>query len=138
MQGLGADVVLDYRATDVGDLRALPPFDVVVDLVGTEPAALYDLLGPGGRLVPLGVDAADPLGGLRATADLAERHPGRVLPFSNDARSDELGAFAELVEKGVVRVPVQARFALDDVAAAYRRVEAGGIRGKVVVVVDRS
>ncbi|WP_224389763.1 NAD(P)-dependent alcohol dehydrogenase [Pseudonocardia sp. ICBG1293] len=136
VRDLGADVVLDHRRTAPDDLRDLAPFDVVLDLVGTELDTLYDLLSPGGRLVPLGVDPADPLGSLRDNAATAEHHPGRAFPFSNDARTGELTALATLVETGALRVLVHERFTLDDVAEAYRRVEAGGVRGKIVVMVD--
>ncbi|MCU1437307.1 MAG: zinc-binding dehydrogenase [Naasia sp.] len=45
-----------------------------------------------------------------------------------------LGTLAAFAEIGALRVPVTAIFPLDQVADAYRRLEEGHLRGKVVVV----
>jgi enoyl reductase len=47
-----------------------------------------------------------------------------------------LNALAELVENGELSIPVEGVFSLDDVVAAYERLEQGHLRGKVVVNVS--
>ena len=49
------------------------------------------------------------------------------------ANPETLEKLAELVVAGKLLVPVHARFALDDVVAAFEMLEAGHVRGKVVV-----
>ena len=116
------------------------PFDVILELVGA-PNLPHDLeaLGTGGRIVVIGVGAgfkaevnllalmgkrgtlrastlrARPLEEKAATARAIERH---VLP---------------LLERGGVRVPVDATFPLAEAAAAYERFTAGAKLGKVVL-----
>jgi NADPH:quinone reductase-like Zn-dependent oxidoreductase len=46
-----------------------------------------------------------------------------------------LDSIASLVEEGAVRVVVDSVFALEQAADAHRRLESGGVRGKVVLSV---
>jgi NADPH:quinone reductase len=129
------------QAVDPGEFVEHGPFDVVLELVGA-PNLGGDVksLATLGRIVVIGVGAgfkaelnllglmgrrgtlrastlrARPLEEKAATARLVERH---VLP---------------LFEAGALRVPVAGTFALDDVAQAYERFEAGGKLGKIVLL----
>lgn len=125
VEKLGADTALDHRAVD---LAALGPFDVIVDLVGTNLPAVRAALAPGGRMIAL---ALDPDHLLRTFVFLARFR--NVATFSNNPATEQLDALRELVESGAIRPAVDTVLGMADIVEAHRRVEAGGIRGKLVV-----
>jgi NADPH:quinone reductase len=117
------------------------PFDVILELVGAVNLdENLDALAPGGRIAVIGLGAG-------ATAEIDLRKlmgkRGRIHGSTLRARPiEEKAIAARLVERhvlpgfaaGDLSVPVAATFALDDVAAAYERFQAGGKLGKVVLV----
>jgi NADPH:quinone reductase-like Zn-dependent oxidoreductase len=132
---LGADVV-----TAPGAFADRGPFDVVLELVGAPNlAANLETLALRGRIVIIGVGA-----GARAEIDLhvlmVKR--GRLMASTLRARPLEEKAICArrveaevlpLVSQGRLRVPIAARFALEDVQKAYQRFAAGDKLGKVVI-----
>jgi putative PIG3 family NAD(P)H quinone oxidoreductase len=116
------------------------PFDVVLELVGA-PNLADDVraLATRGRIVVIGVGAGAKaelnlvaLMGKRGTLRASTL---RVRPLEDKAataRAMERHVLP-LVAAGSVRVPVAARFGLDEVAAAYERFAAGGKLGKIVL-----
>ncbi len=127
---LGAAEVVDYAVTDPADLPA--PFDVVVDCYGASPFRRYRrLLGRGGRFVTVAP----------APALLALQVLSRVLPIPAvrsvlvKPRRADLEALAALVDRGTVRMPVQATYPLDRIAEAHADVAPRHARGKRVVLV---
>ncbi len=127
---LGADSALDYRSTAPADAGL---FDVVLDLVGTDAADFAAALTPQGRLVALALDP-DQLPQITAfMTDSALARSGRLVSFSNDPTADGIAALTRAVESGELRPVVDTVYPLDKVAEAHRRLEAGGVRGKLVV-----
>ena len=127
---LGADEAFDYRTTAPADLGR---FDVVLDTVGTDLPAYRALLAPGGRMVAVSFDLDRPLRSLGYILGSAVHGRGRVRFFSGNPRRDLLEEVARLVEAGDLRPVVDRVFPLSDLAGAHRALEAGGVRGKVVV-----
>ena len=116
------------------------PFDVVLELVGAPnmPENL-NALATGGRIAVIGVSAGAK-SELNLLALMGKR--GRIHGSTLRARPlEEKAITARLVEhevlplfeRGEVKVPVAATFALDDAAAAYERFASGGKLGKVVL-----
>lgn len=133
IRGLGADDAVDHRGTTPAALAAAGPgFDVVLDLVGTGVLAWRRLLRPGGVLVALALDPARPLRTAAATV-LGGVLPRRVRTFSNDPTPAQLTRLRELVDAGTVRPVVETVLPLSQVAQAHRLLEAGGVRGKIVL-----
>ncbi|MFF7796329.1 MULTISPECIES: NADPH:quinone reductase [Streptomyces] len=136
---LGAAEVLDYRAPDLApQLRRAAPdgYDVHLDTSGHGVLAdAVDLLAHGGRLVAmvgLGRGAAElPLGPLY-TRDAS------IVGFAiSNATTTDLAEAADGVT-GVLRdTPwrprIAARLSLSQTAEAHRRLEAGGVRGRLVL-----
>lgn len=133
-------------------VRELGGVDVVLDGIGVDGfRPSYRALRRGGRLVLIGVSAAAQQGSLLAGAIAflrplvlwawlpdgrmprsysitrhREAHPDR---FAEDLRA----LFAELAS-GRIRPVVAARIGFDGVADAHRRLEEGGLEGKIVLV----
>ncbi len=130
LRGLGASEALDHRETRVEELGR---FDVIVDLVGTHMAEVRGRLVRGGTLFPLALDPSRPIrAALWVAAGSLDRRT-RLGAFSNDPSPEELEELSALVEKGTVTPVVSAVLAMDDISEAHRRLERGGVRGKIVV-----
>ncbi|WP_285667488.1 NADP-dependent oxidoreductase [Actinorhabdospora filicis] len=120
----GADRVVDYTASPLTEQLA-DPVDVLLNLVPVPPSEtgpLAALVRPGGRIVS--VATPFPAG----DTDVAAHH----VVARNDA--DDLAALVRLVDAGTLTVDVSAEHPLSDMARVHRLGEAGGIRGKVVLV----
>ena len=131
---------LGVRALAPDDFDGLGPYDVILELVGA-PNMAGNLAGLAdcGRIAVIGVSAGSTFE-LDLSVLTAKR--GRIHASELRSRSLEDKAHAaRLVERAVLpgfasgdlSVPVAAAFALDDVAAAYERFEAGAKLGKIVL-----
>jgi NADPH:quinone reductase len=115
--GLGADQVLPRSS----DLASLDPVDAVFDAV------------------PVGPDAAAPLrdGGAilftRSPPDFERAKDLRLETLLADSDSAALQALAQDLGAGRLRTRVSGTLDLAEAAEAHRLVEAGGLRGKVVL-----
>jgi NADPH2:quinone reductase len=123
LRGLGAEPVA-YGDGLVAAAKAAAPggFDVILDYVGgqaIETAA--ELLVPGGTIVSI-TDA-------RARDELG----GQYVWVRPDPAG--LAELADLAARGVVQVEISQTFDLDHAADAFRALETGHTRGKIVVTV---
>jgi NADPH:quinone reductase-like Zn-dependent oxidoreductase len=121
------------------------PYDVVLEVVGAPnlPADL-EALAPGGRIAVIGVGA-----GARAEVNLLALMGARGRVHGSTLRSRPLEQKADaaqlvdrhvlpLVERGRIRVPVDATYPMSDATEAYDRFGAGGKLGKIVLVTASS
>ena len=132
---------LDVMAIEPEGFEAHGPYDVILELVGgpNMPGNLQ-ALATGGRIVVIGIGGGN-------TAELplqilmAKR--ARIMASTLRARPlEEKAMTARCVERSVIpgfvsgdlSVPVCATYALDDVADAYERFQAGGKLGKIVLL----
>lgn len=148
LKTLGTDVAVDYSTQRFEDFG---PFDVVYDAVGA------DLINrsiaatkPGGRYVGL-VTVADQqaymeMGLPVETAAALSQRNAPYLAFAAErgvefhgplTRPDgaQLAEIAALVDAGTIKPLVTQVFGLDDLTQAYRAMESGRTRGKVVIAV---
>jgi NADPH:quinone reductase-like Zn-dependent oxidoreductase len=124
---LGAREALDYAATSLASLG--PRFDFVLDASGAIAAAQgLALLRPGGRFVPLDLDAA------KIAAALRTRRADRrlMLTVARDG-SPGLDALSRLVTQGRLAPRVAAVLPLEQAARAHALVEGRHARGTVVL-----
>lgn len=129
---LGADRAIDYEAEsflEVLESEYDEPVDVVFDTVGGETLAESTAITkPHGRLVTI----LNPEGDFeQAYLDSMDLH----FLFLERGR-EKLEALARLVEQGRLEPVVDSVHPLEDVARAHELVEAGGLRGKVVLEVQ--
>ncbi|MEU2971379.1 NAD(P)-dependent alcohol dehydrogenase [Nocardiopsis alba] len=130
LRELGASEAFDHRRTPLHDLGR---FDAIVDLVGTHLPALRARLVPGGTLFPLALDPSRPIrSALWVVAGHLHRRT-RLGAFSNDPTPRELEELTSLVEQGTIVPVIDTVLGVDDIVHAHRRLERGGVRGKVVV-----
>ncbi|WP_030559993.1 NAD(P)-dependent alcohol dehydrogenase [Streptomyces aureocirculatus] len=130
VRGLGADEALDHRTTALSELGR---FDVIMDTAGTQLSALRRLLAPGGRMVAIAPDPAEPLASLATVLASTVHGSRRIRAFSGNPRTDLLTEITRYAEHGDLVPVVDTVHPLDRVADAHRALEAGGVRGKHVV-----
>ncbi|WP_281690667.1 NAD(P)-dependent alcohol dehydrogenase [Pseudonocardia thermophila] len=125
---LGADEAIDYR--EPGELGR---FDVVVDTVGTDPERFRRLLTADGRMVAIAFDLNRRLRAVSYLAAHAARRRRWVRFFSGYPAAPRFAELGRWFRNGEVRPHVDRTFPLEDIAAAHRALEQGGVRGKIVV-----
>ncbi|WP_253781150.1 NAD(P)-dependent alcohol dehydrogenase [Nonomuraea roseoviolacea] len=130
VRDLGAHEAHDYAATRPADL---PRFDVVMDTAGTELAAYRRLLTPSGRMVAIAFDVDRPAASLAYIAASTVYGRRRVRFFSGRPTHRLFADLTRYVEIGAVRPVVDTTYPLEEIAQAHRALEAGGVRGKIIV-----
>jgi NADPH:quinone reductase-like Zn-dependent oxidoreductase len=139
VRSLGAHDVIDYTVGDLADLDRR--YDLVLDIGGNRPLAiLRRLLTPKGTLVFVGGE-----GGGRIAGGLGRQARAMVLsPFVGQrlgsfwvarCTTADLDLLRTMIEDGAVTPALDRDCGLSDLPAAMRDLEAGRVRGKVVVTI---
>jgi propanol-preferring alcohol dehydrogenase len=127
----GADVALQADGLTAEDVRraAGGPAELVIDCVGVDATLALSAasVAPGGHLSVIGV------GGGTLPFRFGVIPFETTVVFSNWGTRAELAEVVALAQAGVLHIEVE-RVALDEVPAAYERLEAGDVRGRVVAV----
>ncbi|MFE5715808.1 NADP-dependent oxidoreductase [Streptomyces sp. NPDC056501] len=121
----GARRVVDYTTTRLADALD-SPVDLLLNLVPVTPeeaATLPDLVRPGGHIVSI----ATPI-----PADAGRAVTSQHMVARNDVA--QLRELIALVERGAVTIDVTETRPLEELAEVHRSSEAGGVRGKVLLV----
>lgn len=146
-QGLGADVVIDYRTQDFE--AVLDGYDVVLN---SQDAKSLDkslrVVKPGGKVIsisgPPDPAFADEIGApwfvkpILRVASARARRKAKALGVDYSflfmrAEGSQLAEIASLIESGAIRPVVEKVFAFDDTKQAIASVEGGRTKGKVVI-----
>jgi putative PIG3 family NAD(P)H quinone oxidoreductase len=145
---LGADIVIDYHDDVAAELREATDghgADVILDNMGAAGlAANLDALAADGRLLVIGLQ-----GGRKAELDLGTllRKRGSVTAMGLRGRPVDgphgkgavVAAVREnvwpMIAQGAVRPIVHGRFPMPEAARAHRRLEGGGVVGKLILPV---
>src|SRR4030042_6586257 len=129
VKALGVDVAIDYRAEDFVTA-------VLRETGGEGVDGVYDTVG--GNMLACSIDVIKPYGRaascVNSTGDLSaanRRNLTVYFGFMERARS-KLDAIRVLVERHQLNPVIDSVIPLSEVAAGHRRLEAGGIRGKIV------
>ncbi len=128
---LGADEFVDYEEGGfeeaVDEISGGLGADVVFDTVGGSTLVeSIPALAEYGRLVTIVGDAAGDFG-------QAYRKNAALYPMMMERGAAMLDRLALLVDNGQLRPLIDRTLPLDDVAEAHRLIEAGGLRGKIVL-----
>jgi NADPH2:quinone reductase len=133
VMSLGADVVIDYRSEDfaAAALRETggQGVEVAIDTVGGDTLARsIACMRPSGRMA----------GCVSCTADLSAalgKNLSLHFEFLERARF-KMEALRTLAERRLLVPVIDSVMPLEAVAEAHRRIEAGGMRGKIVLEID--
>lgn len=119
-------VPIDYSADDLADrIRTV--------LDGAEVTAVLDTYGP--RYVQLGLDLGVRPDRIATIADFAAAALGaKVVLHSDVARPEVLSEIADALSTGQLDMPIASTFPLEQVRDAYRQLEDGHTRGKIVLL----
>ena len=138
VRSLGAAQAVDYTSLDFVD--APRPYDVILDNVGNR--TIRDLrraVTPNGRVIVNGGGSPGHIIGavgsvLRAAVvNVFVRQQIMFLPTAQS--QDDLLAIAAMVDAGTLRPVIDRTYRLAETAAALRQIEAGHVRGKLVIAV---
>lgn len=118
VRSLGAGHVLDYhRTSSDGDLGR---FDVVLDMAGSQQGRYRRLLGPGGRMVGVGLDADHLIRSFGYLAVSTVHGARRVRFFRGKPDRELITTLTEYAERGSVRPVVDRVYPLEQIAEAPR------------------
>ncbi len=136
VRSLGADHVIDYEHDDVtaGDTR----YDLIVDMVSSSSLSqLRSVLTEHGTLVVGGVEDMGKWLGMGRQLRAVTLSPfvgQRLAMFVSKEHFSGLERLRELIERGEVTPVVERTFPLAEAPDAMRELEAGRVRGKLVII----
>jgi NADPH:quinone reductase-like Zn-dependent oxidoreductase len=123
---LGADEVINYKEQDITTL--VKEVDMVADCAGGEAQTqLFGFIKPGGKLLSI---AGMP------SADLAQKYEVDARFVSSNLSAQSLEEGLKLVGEGKIQPMIAQTFRLEEAARAQDFVSAGGVYGKVVLVME--
>jgi NADPH:quinone reductase-like Zn-dependent oxidoreductase len=132
VRSIGADHVIDYTREDF--TRDGPRFDLILDNVGNRSFAdCRRALTPQGVLIPNTGHAGMGYVLAAMVRSVFVRQQGRL--FVSMPNPADLVLLSELVESGKVRPVIDRTYPLSDTPEAFRYLERGHARGKVVITV---
>jgi len=135
VKSLGADTVLDYSNTSllewVNDDRGTRAFDLVLDCVGGQTLEdSWKCVKEGGRIISVAV----PPDSKKPTEGIAEGVKSTW--FIVESNGGQLSDVTRLIEQGKCRGVVDSVYDLADYEKAFKRLEGGHAKGKVVLKMD--
>jgi NADPH:quinone reductase-like Zn-dependent oxidoreductase len=132
MRGMGADHVIDYTKEDY--TRTGQRYDRILDLVATRSVfAHHRALKPGGVYRMVGGTMNSMLQTLFFGPLLGLFGAKKVGILAAKANPKDFDSIVELMEAGAVKVLIDKRYALSEVADAMRYVGEGHALGKVII-----
>jgi NADPH:quinone reductase-like Zn-dependent oxidoreductase len=138
VRSIGADDVIDYTRDDFAQTGRR--WDLILDIAGARSVShLRRALAPRGTLVIVGGEGGGRwLGGIdrQLRAHMLSPFVSQKLgTFVSTSKGEDLVALKELIEAGKVTPVIGQTYPLSEVPEAFRRLEKGHARGKVVITV---
>lgn len=129
---LGATIVIPRGDEPAAALAAAKGggADAGLDLVGADAArAVFAAVADGGRYATVVPRAVDPGGAFEIERGIEPR----TVYVSDEEVGPQLEPLLRAIAAGELRVPIAERFPLAEAGPAHRRLEAGGLLGKVIL-----
>jgi len=138
VRSLGADRVVDYTREDF--TQSGERYDLILDCVGNRSlSACRHVLRPGGVLVMVGMPGDAPISGIlaRLTGAIVSSWfvSKKAVFFIAKVNQKDLTILGELLASGSITPVVDRSYKLEEAAEAFRYMEKGHARGKVMVSV---
>ena len=137
VRSIGADRVIDYTQNDF--TRNGEHYDIVLDCVGNHSlSACRSVLNPHGRLVLVGAPDRAATVITRTIGALLWSWfiPKKMVFFIARMNKEDLTAVGEFIAAGKVTPVIDRRYRLSESSEAFRYVEKGHVRGKVVITLE--
>lgn len=141
VRSLGADSVIDYTKEDF--TRMDRRYDVILDNVGNrslldcrrvlEPEGRYILVGGGGVSEGRWLGPLSTIAQSLAIAPFVRQDMRMIMAEMN---REDLGVLGVMMEAGKLTPVIDRRYALSEAAEAFRYLEQGHARGKVILTMD--
>ena len=136
VRSIGADQVIDYTQQDL--TKRGPRYDIVMDCVGNHSFSEWRrVLNPKGILVGVGAPADVPLSrllaGLIGALVRSLFVSQKIAIFIARVNQQDLTTVRELMAAGKVTPVIDKRYRLSEAGEAFRYMETGHARGKVVI-----
>lgn len=134
VRAIGAAHTVDYTTTDPATTG---PYDVILQFAGTaSPNHLRRALTSKGTLVlSSGQGWLNGVGRILQATLLNPFVPQRLAVLMTNENRADLGAITAMIEAGQVRPVIDTTYPLADAAAAFRHLETGHTRGKLVLTI---
>lgn len=125
-ESLGTDEVIDYKSQDVADI--IKNIDLVADTAGGEvQEKLFKVIKRGGQLLSIVVPPSQ---------QLASQYHIEAKFIASEISVKTLQNGIDLIAEGKFKPIVSKTFKLEEAAAAQDFLSAGGVNGKVVLIVE--
>jgi NADPH:quinone reductase-like Zn-dependent oxidoreductase len=137
MRQAGADRVVDCTTEDVTRHKAR--YDLIVDIAANRsPLRFLRALAPRGRYVLVARSIGGFIRAASVDALVAKAARKRIGVFIwAPSRDADLETIGRLIEQGKVRPIIDRQYSLEELPEAFRRLEAGDLRGKALVMPAR-
>ena len=130
VKSIGADKVIDYKTTAIGDIGE--KFDIVFDTgVSSSYGECKNILADGGVYITLIPSLGLVTGMIQS---IFSSKSCRILLVA--AKRSDLSDVSDLIESGKIKTPIDSTFPMDDFESALRKLETGGLKGKVALTVE--
>lgn len=132
LRGLGASYTIDYSREDFTERTG--QYDVILGINGYHPLADYaQALKPGGRYVMVGGTDAQIFEAMLRVPFMRKRDSKRLSSVMAKSSSADLRILTEHIENGSVKPVIERCYPLAELAAAMHYLDAGHVRGKLVI-----
>ncbi|HMD21230.1 MAG TPA: NAD(P)-dependent alcohol dehydrogenase [Alloacidobacterium sp.] len=139
VRSIGADRVIDYTQEDF--TTRSEPYDLLLDCIGNRSlSACRRILNPTGRLVLVGapkdISIAALVASLTAVLVLSPFLRKKMTFFIAKGKPEDLTILGELMTSGKIKAVIDRRYRLSEAAEAFRYLEEGHARGKVIITCE--
>jgi NADPH:quinone reductase-like Zn-dependent oxidoreductase len=136
VRSLGADHVIDYTKEDF--TKNGQCYDLILAIKGFHPIRAYKrALSPQGIYVMAGGKMGQIYQGMVIGPRLSEPDGKKLCGFGAKSSQKDLDSLRELIEAGKVKPVIDRRYPLSEIAKAFKYLDQGHVRGKVVIIVDQ-
>ena len=136
-RGLGADQVIDYTREDF--TKNGLHYDLILAVNGYHSIFAYRrALSPNGIYVMAGGSLAQLLQGMLMGTMMSRSGGQKMGSFLANINQKDMGIINELVESGKVKPVIDRSYPFAEAAEAFRYLEEGHARGKVVITVEQA
>jgi NADPH:quinone reductase-like Zn-dependent oxidoreductase len=144
VRSIGADHVIDYTKEDF--TKSDQRYDVIFDNVANHsfserrrvlnPKGICVLAGMGGAGVKEGQAIGRIVANLFTARGLSSFTDQKFAQYMTKVSKDDLITLGDLVQTGKLKPVIERTYKLDDAPEAFRRLDAGHARGKVVITME--